>query len=65
MKIDPPMWIAADFEGMNMSAGNANCRQSIPAETNNDDFMDNLFINNLFINKPLAKGYNIIKKLIL
>ena len=47
MKIDPPMWIAADFECMN-----------IPINDNNDDNVT----DKLFINKPFAIGYNIVKK---
>ena len=46
MKIDPPMWIAADFESMN-----------IPI---NDNDYDNV-TDKLFRNKPLAIGYNIVK----
>ena len=55
MKIDPPMWIAADFECMN-----------IPINNNNDDNVndhDNKGVTDkLFINKPVAIGYNIVKK---
>ena len=46
MKIDPPMWIAADFECMN-----------VPINDNDDDNVT----DKLFINKPLAIGYNIVK----
>ena len=62
MKIDPPMWIAADFECMNIPINDHN--------NNNDDDNDNVKVidhdNNgvtdkLFINKPLAIGYNIVK----
>ena len=46
MKIDPPIWIAADFECMN-----------IPINDNdNDNIKDKLFVN-----KPVAIGYNIVK----
>ena len=46
MKIDQPMWIAPDFECMN-----------IPNNDNdNDDVTDKLFVN-----KPIAIGYNIVK----
>ncbi len=48
MKIDPPMWIAADFECMNIPFNN----------NNNDNVTDKLFIN-----KPVAIGYNIVKNL--
>ena len=44
MKIDPPMWIAADFECMNIPIND------------NDNVTDRLFIN-----KPVAIGYNIVK----
>ena len=46
MKIDPPMWIAADFECMN-----------IPI---NDNGTDNV-TDELFVNKPVAIGYIIVK----
>ena len=48
MKIDPPMWIAADFECMNFP--------------NNDNDNDNA-TDKLFVNKPVAIGYNIVKTL--
>ena len=48
MKIDPPIWISADFECMN-----------IPIKDNDNDNVT----DNLFINKPVAKGYNIVKDL--
>ena len=48
MKIDPPMWIAADFECMN-----------IPINNNNND-NDNV-TDKMFVNKPVAIGYNIVK----
>ena len=48
MKIDPPMWIAADFECMNIPINN----------NNNDNVTDKMFIN-----KPVAIGYNIVKNL--
>ena len=48
MIIDPPMWIAADFECMN-----------IPINDNEND--NNGVTDKLFINKPLAIGYNIVK----
>ena len=62
MKIDQPKWIAADFECM-----------SIPInDNNNDDDYNNDIVNvndhdnngvtyKLFINKPIAIGYNIVK----
>ena len=55
MKIDPPMWIAADFECMNL-----------PINDNNND--DDNVADKLFINKPVAiwlqysqTSYNIVK----
>ena len=46
MKIDPPMWIAADFECMNFPT---------------NDNINNGDTDKLFINKPVAIGYNIVK----
>ena len=46
MKIDPPMWIAADFECMNIPINN----------NDNDNVTDKLFVN-----KPVAIGYKIVK----
>ena len=46
MKIDPPMWIAADFECKNISIN----------DNDNDNVTDKLFVN-----KPVAMGYNIVK----
>ena len=58
MKIEPPMWIAADFECMNIPI--------IDNNNNNDDENnnDNVNVNDhdkLFLNKPIAIGYNIVK----
>ena len=50
MKIDPPMWIAADFECMN-----------IPINDNDNENDNNAVTDKLFINEPLAIGYNIVK----
>ena len=48
MKIDPPMWIAADFDFECMS---------LPINNkDNDNVTDKLFVN-----KPVAIGYNIVK----
>ena len=52
MKIDPPMWIAADFECINIPI-NDNDNDN---ENDNDKVTDKLFVN-----KPLAIGYNIVK----
>ena len=46
LRIDPPMWSAADFECMN-----------IPIIDNDDDNVT----DKLFENKPVAIGYNIVK----
>ena len=64
MRIDPPMWIAADFECMNIAINNNNNDD----DNNNDDVNVNDHNNNgltdkLFLNKPIAIGYNIVKNL--
>ena len=64
MKIDPPMWIAADFECMNMPI-NDNNNNNVD-DNNNDNVNINNHDNNgvtakLFANKPVAIGYNIVK----
>ena len=56
MKIDPPMWIAADFECMNIPINDNNNDNNNDDDNNNDGVTDKLFIN-----KPLAIGYNIVK----
>ena len=62
MKIDPPMWTAADFECMNLPINDNN-----NDDDNNDDNVNVIDHNNngvtdkLFINKPVAIGYNIVK----
>ena len=62
MKIDPPMWIAADFECMNLPINDNNID-----DDNNDDNVNVIDHNNngvkdkLFVNKPVAIGYNIVK----
>ena len=54
MKIDPPMWIAADFECMNIPINDN--------DNDNDNENDNNGVTDkLFINKPIAIGYNIVK----
>ena len=45
MKMDPPMWIAANFEYM-----------KVPVYSTNNNFMDKLFVN-----KPVAIGFNVVK----
>ena len=52
MKIDPPMWMAADFECMNIP---------INVNNNNNDHDNVNVTDKLFINKPVAIGYNIVK----
>ena len=44
LKTDPPMWMVVDFEFMN-----------VLVESNNNNFMDRLFVN-----KPVAIVYNIV-----
>ena len=56
MKIDPPMWTGADLECMNVTVGNGNCRQCLPAEGGN-----NIFPDNLSVNKPVEVGYNTVE----
>ena len=52
MKIDPPMWMAADFECMN-----------VPINDNDNDNVndDDHVTDKLFVNKPVAIGYNLVK----
>ena len=50
MKKDPPVWIAADFECMNIAAVK---------------FASDIFMEKVFKNKPLALDYKITKNLIL
>ena len=56
LKIDPPMWIAVDFECMNIPINN---------NKNNDDNVNdhgnNGVTDKLFVNKPVAISYNIVK----
>ena len=52
MKIDPPMWIAADFECMNIP---------INDDDNVNENDNNGVTDKLFVNKPIAIGYNIVK----
>ena len=58
MKIDPPMWIAADFECLNIPI-------NINHNNNNDDNVNdcdnNGVTDKLFIKKPVAIGYNIVE----
>ena len=45
MKLDPPVWMLTNFERMN-----------VLVESNNNIFMDKLFVN-----KPVAIGYNVVR----
>ena len=47
-KMDPPMWVAADFECMN-----------VPINDNDND--NDHVTDRLFINKPVVKGCNIVQ----
>ena len=58
MKIDPPMWIAADFECMNIPINDNNNTND---NHNNNDHDDDNVTDKLFVNKPVAIGYNIVK----
>ena len=72
MKLDPPMWIAADFECMNIPiVDNDNVNDNDNDDDNNkhDDNInayvsdhDNKGVTDkFFVNKPVAIGYNIVK----
>ena len=54
MKIHPPMWIAADFECMNIPINNND-------NVNVNDHDNNGVTDKLIINKPVAIGSNIVK----
>ena len=54
MKIDPPMWIAADFECKNIPINDND-------NVNVNDHDNNGVTDNLFVNKPVAIGYKIVK----
>ena len=56
MKRDPPMWIAADFECMNIPINDNN-----NVNVNDNDHDNNSVTDKLFINKPVAIGYNTVK----
>ena len=53
MKIDPPMWIAADFECMNIPINNNNNNND---NVNVNDQDNNGVTDKLFVNKPVAIG---------
>ena len=58
MKIDPPIWIAADFECMKIPVNDNNTNNN--DENNNDQDNDNV-TDKLFVNKPVAISYNIVE----
>ena len=66
MKIDPPMWIAADFECMNIpiiDSDNVN-DNGTDDENNNANLKDHDnkgVTDKLYVNKPVAIGFNIVK----
>ena len=64
MKIDPTMWSAADFECMNVSINDNNNNND--DDNKNDNVNVNEHDNNgdtdkLFVSKPVAVVYNIVK----
>ena len=64
MKIDPPIWIAADFEYMNIPINdniNNNDGDNNDDNVNVNDHDYNGVTDKLFVNKPVAIGYNIVK----
>ena len=65
MKIDPPMWIAADFECMNTPViDNDNVNDNDNGDDNNANANDHDrkgVTDKLFVNKPVEIGYNIVK----
>ena len=46
MKIDPPVWMAAEFE----------CMIVLISDNDNDHVTDKLFVS-----KPVSIGYNVVK----
>ena len=64
VKIEPPMWIAADFEYMNLPINDNNNNINDDNNDDNDNVIDhenNGVTDKLFVNKPVATGYNIVK----
>ena len=64
MKTDAPMWIAVDFECMNVPINN-NDNDNDNNDNNNDNNNENdnnSDTDKLFVNKPVATGYKIVKK---
>ena len=66
LKIDPPMWIAVDFECMNIPINNNNNNNDDDNNNGNvtvNDHESNGVTDKLFVNKPVAIGYNIVENL--
>ena len=62
MKIDPPVWIASDFECLNIPTNdNKNDDDNNDDNVNVIDHNNNGVTDKLFVNKPVAIGYNIVK----
>ena len=62
MKRDPPMWIAADFECINIPIiDNDNVNENDNDDVNVNDHDNKGVTDKLFVNKPVAMGYNIVK----
>ena len=59
-KIVPPIWIAADFECMNIPINNYNNDDNKDDIVNVNDHDNNGITDKLFVNKPVAIGYNIV-----
>ena len=62
MKIDPPMWVSADFECMSVlinDSDNDNDNNNDNDNVNDNDNDD--VTDKLFVNKPVGLGYNIVK----
>ena len=59
MKVDPPMWIAADFECMNIPINDDDDNNNDSVNVNDHD--NENVTDKLFVNKPVGIGYNIVK----
>ena len=58
MKIDPPMWIAVDFGWMNVLVSDND--NDIDTDNKNNDNTNDSFTDKLFVNKPIAIGFNTV-----
>ena len=58
MKIDPPVWMAADFECMNVLINDTDNDNDKVNVNDNDHVTDKLFVN-----KTVSMGYNVVKNL--